>query len=135
MIANLMIAEFLVQPESTAVLLGTDLVLYCVAHASDWDVLEYTWRFQDVDVATSLPRALMSGNHSIFVPRLTQSDLGAYQCLVTNPDQSVVMSRTAMVVQACKYSFCHLVKTLLIYRVCDTMRGSKFTVAAVANLL
>ena len=67
-------------------------------------MLYYSWEFQHKNVAISLPKARMFGNHSIFVPRLTDDDLGVYQCVIQNLDQSVTVSRIATVVLACKYS-------------------------------
>ena len=103
------ISEFTTPPESTAVLLDTDLVLNCEAVDNpEGCPLNYQWHFDGKPIYQSLQRASVFVNHSLYVPRVTQDDLGEYSCVVqvtlpcSNQPSSAVESPKITVVQACK---------------------------------
>ena len=103
---------FTVEPKSTAVTLGSDLVLSCSAVALDVGgntltsaSINYTWTLD----GHALPhKALYFFNHSLYVPTMTTADVGLYRCHVAF-DSSTISSRNATVVVAC--NFLHVLKS------------------------
>jgi len=95
---------FTTEPKSTAVALGSDLVLSCSATALDVGgnrlgsaSINYTWTLD----GDALPvKAFYFFNHSLYVPRMTTADAGRYQCHVAF-NSSASSSRNATVVIAC----------------------------------
>lgn len=102
---------FIAQPKSTAVALGSDLVLNCSAAALDagsrrlkWSAsLTYRWTVDDYAVPT---RARQFYNHSLYVPTVTVDDAGRYQCHVAVNASTTQSSRNATVVIACNNTDC-----------------------------
>lgn len=107
--------EFQLQPVSTAVLLGHDLLLDCHAVLADPGGntisesvfglrILYDWSFNGRRIAEAKTKAAMFTNHSLYVPKMAPDDLGTYQCVVS-PDGvqvQITSSRNATVVKACK---------------------------------
>jgi len=95
---------FTTEPKSTAVALGSDMVLSCSATALDVGgnklisaSISYTWT---VDGHAPPFKALYFFNHSLYVPGMTPADAGRYQCHVAL-NSSALSSRNATVVIAC----------------------------------
>ena len=123
------IPVFLDQPVSTAVLLDSDLILNCSARLSsshDHDdtqagvgffslpshdhtlpnILDHQWYFNGTIVEISVAKALVFQNSSLYVPRVTEEDLGEYQCEVWEAGRrdtpGSLWSDIALVIEACK---------------------------------
>lgn len=112
---------FTTQPKSTAVILGSDLVLNCSALLLDragnpltsstsqsivLNPIAYQWSLNGNATAA---KTSIFANHSLYVPRLTSSDLGNYLCVVTwyanGGDVIQAESNVAVVVETCEF-FC-----------------------------
>ena len=99
---------FTAEPDSTAVALGSELVLNCSAIALDVGgnrlssaSVNYTWT---LDGHATPDKALYFFNHSLYVPTMTDTDAGLYQCHVEF-NSSTHSSRNATVVIACNCTY------------------------------
>ena len=65
----------------------------------------YQWLFNGSDIGTSLPKGLLFQNHSLFVPRVSEADLGSYQCIAwpTNSSGTTYRSDPIHIIETCKY--------------------------------
>ncbi|KAK0065865.1 hemicentin-2 [Biomphalaria pfeifferi] len=76
--------EWVVKPENTSLLLGQDVVFSCLAKSADASEtsasLAYRWSFDGGKVQDRVSRF---SNYSLFVPGLTEADLGVYTCEVS----------------------------------------------------
>ena len=115
---NLISTEFTVSPKSTALLLGSDLSLDCVAVDVPFNrPITYQWEFQNESIHSNIPHAFIFTNSSLFISRITQNELGTYTCVaqVSGDLTSAERSEDATIVKACEFlENCEFVKPFTV---------------------
>ncbi|XP_064617043.1 cell adhesion molecule DSCAM-like [Liolophura sinensis] len=90
--------EFTASPQNTAVVVGQDVRLDCLAQdEAVTGTLLYRWTFGGEPVRAS---ASVFANHSLLVPRVQLSDLGLYTCNVSSDNFLTSEGRSATVIEA-----------------------------------
>jgi len=75
-----------------------------VISSSGSEVIVYGWEFNFTDVLLVRPGAQMFTNHSLYIPGVTQDDLGVYRCLtwLSGHPEDAIGSENVTVVLACE---------------------------------
>ena len=79
--------------------------MHCQGHDPDDPdaTLTFSWIRNNQDVEDVEPEAAVYLNHTLYIPRVSNASLGAYECVAMDENNVTETSLTATVVEACEY--------------------------------